>query len=206
MLSCGPCMADKVYPHAPQAQISSLCCVCMPGAHVTLHTIPVPQMEIWHPRHDVPLVGYVGQQTGWSVVGTKHPCSTVILCRDLWPSSKSNPVEEWVAITFWTFAASDYPKPSLQVIAAGTVSYASESHHTRYLNILCSPQVRQKGKPWLKVLACVWSLFHSSSWQMLPAHHSYEFWNHFRTITDSAHFSPDRSWRSVHSATWLKKG
>lgn len=38
---------------------------------------------------------------------------------------------------------------------------------------------------------------------MLPTHYSCEFWNYFRTITDSAHFSFDKP-LSVQLASWLK--
>lgn len=156
---------------------------------------------IWHPGDSAPQVGrYVMQHTGWSVVGAQHPffagASGHHLCPSQWKNELSLPCE--------LFAVSDCPKTSPEIITTNTVCSASESHCTRYLNILCTPEWH-KGKILVKLInLCWWPLFHSPSWQMLPTHHSCEFWNYFGTITDSAHFSSDRPWRNVNSSRWLQ--
>ena len=60
--------------HVPK---SAVCAASMCRVHVSPCTWYLsPRMEIWHTGDSAPLVGYVGQRTGWSVVGAEHPCST----------------------------------------------------------------------------------------------------------------------------------
>lgn len=99
------------------------------------------EKEIWHPGDSAPQVGRcVRQHTEWSVMGANHPWHTVVFFRNIWSSSVSILVEKWAIITFWTFVVSDHPKTSLEIITTSTVCYASESHCTRYLKIVYTPE------------------------------------------------------------------